>query len=401
MPASPVGALRSAEAGPEDVPYNRCASMSETATAIVGAPAQPRPAETRLFSLDVFRGATIAAMIVVNNQSSEMAFWPLRHAAWNGWTPTDLVFPFFLFIVGVSLVFSFEGRQERGASRGDLLRHTVRRSVVLFAIGLALNGLASLDLATWRIPGVLQRIALAYCAAALIALYFTTRARVLWIAALLAGYWLLMRFVPVPGYGLPGREIPLLHPDANLVAYLDRKFMLGHLWETTRDPEGILSTLPAIATTLCGVLTGAWLRSVRSAQQKLVGMLQYGGAGVIAGELWGIWFPINKKLWTSSYVLLTAGLALICLALCYWMTDMKRHRGGWNKPFLILGSNAITAYVLSELIGGALSWRGYVFLRDLASFSPAVASLLHSFVVLGLCFVPVWVMYRKRVFLKI
>jgi predicted acyltransferase len=248
---------------------------------------------------------------------------------------------------------------------------------------------------------VLQRIALAYCAAALITLYSTTRARVLWIAALLAGYWGLMRFVPVPGYGLPGREIPLLHPDANLVAYLDRKLMLGHLWETTRDPEGILSTLPAIATTLCGVLTGTWLRSARSAQQKMSGMLQYGVAGVIAGELWGIWFPINKKLWTSSYVLLTAGLALICLAICYWMTDIRRHRGWWSSPFIILGSNAITAYALSELIGGGLSWRGYVFLREFANFAPALASLLHSFVVLGLCFLPVWIMYRRKIFVKI
>lgn len=375
--------------------------MSATTSVIATAPSESRPAEHRLFSLDLFRGATIAAMIVVNNQSSESAYWPLRHAAWNGWTPTDLVFPFFLFIVGVSLVFSCQARQQRGASRGALVQHILRRSAILFVVGLGLNLLAAVDLASWRIPGVLQRIAVAYCAAALITLYSRSSTRIVWIAALLLGYWAVMRFVPVPGFGVPGRDVSLLHPDGNLAAYLDRKLMLGHLWEPTRDPEGILSTLPAIATTLCGVLTGEWLRSARTAQQKMLGMCLNGLAGVVAGELWGIWFPINKKLWTSSYVLLTAGLALICLAICYWMTDIKLHCGWWASPFIILGSNAITAYVLSELIGGALSWRGYVFLRSWQDAAPAVASLLHSFVVLGLCFLPVWVMYRKKVFLKI
>jgi predicted acyltransferase len=375
--------------------------MSATSSVIATSAVESRPGEPRLFSLDVFRGATIAAMIVVNNQSSVSAYSPLRHAEWNGWTLTDLVFPFFLFIVGVSLVFSFQARQRHRASRAALVRHTLRRSAVLFAVGMALNLLAAVDLANWRIPGVLQRIAVAYCAAALITLYSRTAGRIVWVAVLLVGYWLVMRFVPVPGFGMPGRDIPLLHPDANLVAYLDRKLMLGHLWEPTRDPEGILSTVPAIATTLCGVLTGEWLRSVRDAKRKILGMCMYGVAGVIAGELWGIWFPINKKLWTSSYVLLTAGLALICLAICYWMTDVKLYRGRWSSPFIILGSNAITAYVLSELIGGGLSWRGYVFLRSWHDSAPAVASLLHSFIVLGLCFLPVWVMYRKKIFLKI
>jgi predicted acyltransferase len=291
---------------------------------------------------------------------------------------------------------------ERGASRRTLLLHTLRRSAILFAIGFLLNGLGSLSLESWRIPGVLQRIAIAYAAAAILFLYSRTSARVAWIAALLLGYWLLMRFVPVPGFGVPGRDIPLLHPDANLAAYLDRKLMLGHLWERTRDPEGALSTLPAVATALCGVLTGEWLRSRRTRQQKAAGMFLFGVAGIVAGELWGIWFPINKKLWTSSYVVFTAGCALVCLAICYWIIDIKLHRGRWTQPFLILGSNAITAYVISELLGGWLSWKGYVFLRPLTPFtSPGMASLLHSLVVLALCFVPVWWMYRRKTFLKI
>ena len=373
--------------------------MNASAPEIAIPAVQSRAAPGRLTSLDIFRGATIAFMIVVNSQTSEEAYWPLRHANWNGWTPTDLVFPFFLFIVGVSLVLSFQSRLARGFSRRALVLHTVRRSAILFAIGLALNGLGSRSLESWRIPGVLQRIAIAYCAAALITLYSGTRARVAWIAALLLGYWIVMRFVPVPGFGVPGRDIPLLHPDANLAAYLDRKLMLGHLWEPTRDPEGVLSTLPAIATALCGVLTGEWLRSEREPRQKAGGMFLVGVAGIVAGELWGIWFPINKKLWTSSYVVFTAGCALMCLAICYWVIDIKLHRGWWSKPFLILGSNAIAAYVIAELLGGWLSWKGYVFLRSLGS--PAMESLLHSLVVLGLCFLPIWWMYRRKIFLKI
>jgi len=376
--------------------------MSTATAAVVDRVEQTRPTEERLFSLDLFRGATIAAMIVVNNQNSDAAYWPLQHASWNGCTPTDLVFPFFLFIVGVSLVFSFHSRLERGDSRRALVLHTLRRSVILFAIGLGLNGMAGLQFGLWRIPGVLQRIAVVYCAAGLIALFASVRSRAAWIVGLLVGYWILMRYVPVPGYGVPGRDIPLLHYDANLASYLDRKLMFGHLWEQTRDPEGILSTLPAIATDLCGVLTGEWLRSERTSKQKLAGMSAYGLVGVIAGELWGVWFPINKKLWTSSYVLFTAGCALICLAACYWVSDIKRRRGAWSRPFLIFGRNSIAAYVIAELIGGWLSWRGYTFLHSLAWMDSAgLASLLHSLVVLGLCFVPVWWLHRRRIFLKV
>src|ERR1035441_9184017 len=168
----------------------------------------------RLVSLDVFRGATIAAMVLVNNPGNSAAYWPLRHAKWNGWTPTDLIFPFFLFIVGISLVLSFRSRLRREDSTRSLVLHTVKRSLTIFALGLLLNGLPSFHLATWRIPGVLQRIALAYFAAAMITLYCKTYARVLWIAAILVGYWLLMRYVPVPGFGLPSRDIPFLHPNA-------------------------------------------------------------------------------------------------------------------------------------------------------------------------------------------
>jgi predicted acyltransferase len=380
---------------------------------------------TRLTSLDLFRGATIASMILVNNPGNSHAYWPLEHAEWNGWTPTDLIFPFFLFIVGVSLVFSFESRLAKGDSRAALLRHTFRRAVIIFAIGLGLNCLGALASSSdVRVPGVLQRIGICYLAASILYLYARPRTRALIVAALLIGYWILMRFVPVPGLGVPGRDIPFLHSDLNLGAYLDRRFLTHlwgntRLWEVTRDPEGLLSTLPAIATALLGVFTGEWLRSRPSSQDnvpqnKALGMLVFGVIGLILGKTWGIWFPINKKLWTSSFVLFTAGFALVCLALCYWATDIKRWRGTWTRPFLIFGRNAITAYIIADLFaislyvvntrvnGEMMSAQGYIFQQFFASLgSPSFSSLLFSLAFVLSCLLPIWLMDRKKIFLKI
>jgi predicted acyltransferase len=396
------------------------------------APAGSSGTSTRLTSLDLFRGVTIAAMILVNNPGNDHPYWPLEHAEWNGWTPTDLIFPFFLFIVGVSLVFSFQSRLDRGDSKTFLLLHAFRRAVIIFAIGLAMN--YSLVLAVpsafpgLRIPGVLQRIGVCYLAASIFFLYLRPRTRAVVVAALLVGYWILMRFVPVPGFGVPGRDIPFLHPDANLAAYLDRRF-LTTLWDKTRDPEGLLSTLPAIATALLGVFTGEWLRSPRTPQSKVRGMLLFGVAGLILGRTWGVWFPINKNLWTSSYVLFTAGFALVCLALCYWAADIKRWHGVssdgvranevgaykiWTKPFLIFGRNAITAYTVAWLFavllfafglrinGANVTGHAYIFEHFFAPLgSPSFASLLFSLAFVLLCLLPIWLMDRKKIFLKI
>src|SRR5882672_10189476 len=205
----------------------------------------------RLLSLDLLRGATIAGMILVNNAGDEeAAYWPLQHAKWNGWTPTDLVFPFFLFIVGVSMAFSLESRMRRGESRQELIRHILWRGLILFAIGVALHGFPVPVLATWRIYGVLQRIAICYVISAVIALWVGRRGQWIIILACLAGYWVLMRYVPVPGFGVPTHDMPLLDPDRNIAAWLDRKLLMGRLYEVTRDPEGVLSTIPAIATSL-------------------------------------------------------------------------------------------------------------------------------------------------------
>src|SRR5437868_4198865 len=269
------------------------------------------PSSGRLLSLDLLRGVTIAAMILVNNPGDEQAaYWPLQHAKWNGWTPTDLIFPFFMFIVGVSLVFSFSSRLKRGESREQLMRHVLWRGVILFALGLFINGFPNrFDPSVLRIYGVLQRIAVCYVISAVVVLWSGTRGLVITIVTCLVGYWLIMRFVPVPGFGVPGRDIPFLDPDRNLAAWLDRKLLFGHLYDHTRDPEGVLSTIPAVATPLLGALAGQWLRLERSARAKAWGLLAFGILGLGAGELWNVWFPINKNLWTSSFVLFTAGFA--------------------------------------------------------------------------------------------
>ncbi len=381
---------------------------------IIGNDAK-KPAD-RLMSLDVLRGATIAAMILVNNPGDGYtSYMQLRHSEWNGWTFTDLVFPFFLFIVGVALAFSFRSRMQRGESRGKLLEHILWRGLLLFALGVFLNGFPNhYQLATLRFYGVLQRIAICYVISAILELWLGWKSQVLVIAICLTGYWILMRYLPVPGFGIPGRDIPLLDPDRNLVAWLDRKLLPGHLYEGTRDPEGLLSTIPAIATCLLGLVTGKWLRSQRSSGVKLTGMLAVGVLAFASGEIFGTWFPINKKLWTSSYVLLTAGLAIVALAFCYWVLDVKRWRGRWTVPFLVFGMNSIAAYALSEVAPGILdrltlhSGKGRIPLREVIYqhwivpyASPANASLLYALAYVFACWLVMLVLYRKHIFLKI
>jgi len=384
---------------------------TQTATTVASDKESRMPSE-RLVSLDIFRGMVIAFMILVNDPGDGSAsYWPLKHAEWNGWTPTDLVFPSFVFIVGVAMAFSFRSRLEQGQSRSTLLKHVVWRGAVLFTIGLMLNGLGvRYHLDHWRLYGVLQRIAICYVITAAMELWTGWRAQAAVAVACLASYWILMRYIPVPGFGVPTHDIPLLDPDRNLVAWLDRKLLAGHLYEGTRDPEGVISTIPAIATSLLGLLTGRWLRINRAPQAKALGMLCAGITGIVLGKFMNIWFPINKKLWTSSYVVFTAGIALVCLALCYQVVDVRRRRGAWTWPILVFGKNAIAAYIFSEtlamllygihLSGGSLLTHVYrsVF-APLAS--PANASLLYALVYVGLCWVVMAVLYSKRIFIKV
>jgi predicted acyltransferase len=368
-----------------------------------------------MVSLDMFRGITIAAMILVNDPGNTSAYWPLEHAKWNGWTPTELIFPFFLFIVGVSLMLSFASRLNRGATRGELLRHSLRRAAIIFSIGVALNSFPYYHVMPIRLPGVLQRIAIAYAFAAVITLWTKTRGRIVAVVALLAGYWALMRFAHVPGFGVPGRDIPFLDPDRNLAAWLDRTLIPGRLYEVTRDPEGLLSTLPSIATALLGVLTGDWLRSGRKATTKAAGMFALGIVGLIAGKALDLWvMPINKNLWTSSYVVFTAGFALVSLAACFWALDVKGWRGPWTVPFVAFGMNAIGMYTLAALLAKSLNdvhvlYGGKSvnlhkcinarFFSPLAS--PAMASLLYSLTFVALCTGLAYFMYRKKIFVKV
>ena len=367
-------------------------------------------------SLDVFRGATIAGMILVNNPGDEsVTYWPLLHADWNGWTPTDLIFPFFLFIVGVSMAYSFASRLERGDSRQKLMRHVLWRGAVIFGLGLFLNGFPNhYQLSSWRVYGVLQRIAVCYVISAVLALWAGRRGQILAVVGCLLGYWLLMRFVPVPGFGVPGRDVPLLDPDRNIAAWLDRKLLMGHLYEVTRDPEGVLSTIPAVGTCLLGLLTGRWLRSERGPRTKALGLAAWGIVGLASGVAFDAFFPINKKLWTSSYVLFTAGLALVCLAACYWILDVHRWRR-WATPVLVFGTNAIAAYVLAEVVAHFIARVGVsgadgtrVSLQELAYrhlFSglagPANASLVYALVFVALCWAAMGLLYRKRIFIKV
>jgi len=389
------------------------ASLTTVAnTQPVSMQAPPVAAPGRLMSLDLFRGATIALMILVNDPGDGRAsYWPLRHADWNGWTPTDLVFPFFLFIVGVAMAFSFTSRLQRGEARTHLFKHVVWRGLALAGVGIFLNGFPNhFGLDHWRFYGVLPRIAICYVITSALELWTNWRTQLAVAFACLVGYWVLMRYVPVPGFGIPTHDMPLLDPDRNIAAWLDRKLLMGHLYEGTRDPEGVLSTIPALATCLAGLLTGKWLRTANSAAKKAVAMLAVGVLAILVGKTWDVWFPINKKLWTSSYVIFTAGLALICLAACYWVADVKRLRGAWTKVILVLGTNAIAAYFFSEFVAklienihiGSMTIQQFIYWRLFAPFaSPANASLLFALSYVAFCWGALALLYRKRIFIKI
>jgi predicted acyltransferase len=314
----------------------------------------PSTPKTRLLSLDAFRGLTIAGMILVNSPGDWLCvYWPLLHAPWHGWTPTDLVFPFFLFMVGVSLAFS------RRVGFAPALVRTAK----LLGLGLLLNLYPYFPIAELRWPGVLQRIGICYLAAFAAKRWLRARGQAALVVALLVGYWVLMTKVTGPE-GHP----PNLEMETNLAAQVDRLLLGPHVWSGTEtwDPEGVLSTFPAIATTVLGVLVGAWVRSGRRPFIKALGLLLGGLALTVLGVLWSeavpAWlaFPANKGLWTSSYVLLTGGLAAAVFGLTYWVVDVVGWQR-WAQPFATYGKNAIAVYVGSGLFTdtlGAIEWAG-------------------------------------------
>ena len=372
----------------------------------------------RLLSLDFFRGLTVAAMILVNNPGSwGHIYSPLEHAEWNGCTPTDLVFPFFLFIVGVSIAYAMGSKKDDPASHKKTLFKAFKRALVLFGLGLILSffprNFADFDfvnaLQHVRIPGVLQRIGVVFFIASVIFLKLSTKNIYRTFILILFGYWLLMIFVPVPGVGYANLE-----KETNLGAWLDRTILTeAHLWKAAKtwDPEGILSTLPAIATGLFGVLVGIYLRRKDvEVGTKMAWLFSAGVAAVLLGLLWDLEFPINKALWTSSYVLYTGGLATIFLALSYWIIDANNYNR-FTKPFVVYGINAITVFFVSGLLPrllnmikikpdtGALTWFNQTFFTPY--FSPINASLAYAIFVILFFYVILWLMYKKNIIIKV
>jgi predicted acyltransferase len=374
----------------------------------------------RLHSLDAFRGATIAAMLLVNNPGSWSDLYaPLEHAPWHGWTPTDMIFPFFLWIVGVSMTLSFARRVEQGADRGQLFRHAVIRSVVIVGLGLLLVmfpfGLLpahTFSFAKMRIPGVLQRIGVCYLFASAIFLRTTWKGQLGWILGLLLGYWALLRFVPVPGFGAG-----VLEPTGNLAWWIDSHLLAGHTWSGAPvpgfDPEGILSTLPAIATTLAGAVAGHFIRTLSGTKLSQF-LVRNGAILILIGLAWNLVLPINKNLWTSSYVVLMAGWAMLLLGIFHWLIDVRGWKR-WATPFVIYGSNALAMFVLAGLIGKlfylvkwngadgkAVTLKGWIYQSFFVPLaSPINASLLFAIAFVLMFFLFAWLLWRKKWFLKI
>jgi len=394
-------------------------------------------ARERLVSLDVFRGITIAGMLLVNDPGTWSAiFPPLEHAAWGGWTPTDLIFPFFLFIVGITTYLSISARRARGDDNSALVKQILRRGIIIYLLGFAMamfpfyqwGTIDSLpDASAWarilfriehvRILGVLPRIAIVYICAGLLTLKTTLRQQIIIIATLLFGYWFAMTLIPVPGENAIGAL--LLHTkDRNLAAYLDRLILgTNHTWigSVTFDPEGPMSTLPAIATAMLGVIAGGWIGvKQKSLLERITGLFVAGSIAMMVGLMWNWSFPINKNLWTSSYVLLTAGIACLILGAIAWLVDVK-HWTAWTTPFLVFGVNPITAYVGAELTavlldstiklrvaGHLLSAHQLLYERALASWMPPnVAAFAYSLVFVAPWYVVLRALHRRGVVLKV
>jgi predicted acyltransferase len=360
-----------------------------------------QPVATRLISLDVFRGGTMALMVLVNNSGDgSHTYGPLQHADWNGWTLTDTVFPSFLWIVGVAITLSLGKRIESGVARSKLFAQVLRRAAILYVLGLIVYAYP-FNLSTQRLFGVLQRIAICYLIAS--AIYLTTgvRGQLIWIVSLLAGYWLVMMLVPVPGYG--AGDFAVGH---NLSNYIDQIVLGSHNYASTKtwDPEGIVSTIPSIATALFGILAGHILRIRRQLSERTTWLFLAGNLLIALGLVAAVWLPINKKLWTSSFSIFMAGLDFVVFAICVWLVDGCGHKRA-VKPLAIMGMNAITVYRISELLDetlSALHWRDRLFHAVFAPLaSPMNASLLYAVTYTALLWLIAFGMYRRRWFWRV
>lgn len=383
----------------------------------------------RLLSLDAFRGLTIAAMILVNYPGSWAEVYPpLLHAPWDGLTPTDLIFPFFLFMVGVSVAFSYSKRLAAGVPKSRLVAKVIWRAVKIYALGMALyvtvqavsKNTLMLDPTQFRYVGVLHRIAFVFLACGLLFLFTGWKTQLVLCFALLVGYWACMTSIPIPG---SGGQVSL-EPGRNLAAWVDSYLVPGRtyrgpwnaggdgVWEKEMipwDPEGAFSTLPAIASGLIGIFAGLLLLSPLSRERKMIHLYVAGFLLFVCGYFWGYSFPINKALWTSSYVLATSGLACAGLATCLFFVDDR----GWKRiayPAIVFGCNAITAYALATLLYllfyrsiGGMPALNVLAMREMAlcGLAPKTASLLYALFFVCVNFIPVWILYRFRIFIRL
>ncbi|KQS33024.1 acyltransferase family protein [Dyadobacter sp. Leaf189] len=360
---------------------------------------------SRLSSLDAMRGFTIAAMIMVNFPGDEDHVFPtLSHSKWNGLTFTDLIAPVFLFIVGVSIALAYSKNQTGNGDNSALHRKILIRSVKIFAVGMFLNMLPHFNFSDLRYTGTLHRIAIVFLVCALLFLNTSWKQQAIVAAAILVGYWLAMTLIPTPTAG-----IVVLEPGLNLAAWVDQQYLPGKMWQGNWDPEGILSTFPAIATGITGMLAGRVLLLPATANEKSNYLVSGGFLAACAGYFWGLTFPVNENLWTSSFVLVTSGFASMLLGVLYFVIDIKNKKAAIT-PGVIFGANAIAAYVLADILsipfyqweisGRTLNEIG-VSIFVSAGISMKLASMLYALFFVGINFIPVYLLFRRRIFIKL
>jgi predicted acyltransferase len=366
----------------------------------------PSSSPARLISLDALRGFTIAAMVIVNDPGSwAHVYPPLRHAEWNGITITDLIFPFFLFIVGVSITLAYSKRLDAGVPMPIIYRKIIFRAVNIYLLGLFLWLFPEFDLSNIRWAGVLQRISVVFLACAILFLNTSWKQQVRIGAVILVLYWIIVAYMPIPGIGWPDLSVP----GKNWANYLDTLLLPGVMWQKTWDPEGIFSTFPAIVSGITGMLIGKLYLTVKDENKKLVWMFFTGFAMFLAGGIWNWFFPINKNLWTSSYVLYTSGVGTMALAACILIVDIRGYKR-WTFLGRVYGANAITAYVLAGMltivfygmkIGGVSLNEWFMNGLTQGGFEPKFVSLLYAVIYMLIIFIPALVLYKKKIFIKI
>lgn len=359
----------------------------------------------RLISLDAMRGFTIAAMILVNFPGNgDHVFAPLMHSVWNGLTPTDVIAPFFLFIVGVSIAIAYTKRLEKGTPKGDMYKKIVVRSFKIFAVGIFLNLIPDFNFAEIRWTGTLPRIAIVFLVCALFFLNAKWKTQA-WVGGgILVAYWLAMTLIPTPGEGKV-----MLERGVNLANWIDSQYMPGKMWQVTWDPEGILSTFPSIVSGITGMLAGVLMLSNKTREMKVIWLMVIGFFMTFAGYLWGLTFPVNENIWTSSFVFVTSGIAFMALGAFYFLVDMKGYTYG-TKPGIIFGANAITVYVLGDVfslffyglkIGGQSLNMHFFDAFTAMGMAPNLVSMIYAVLFVCILFIPAYIMYKKKIFIKL